>query len=74
MPNEHYSHLENAKNLSRMLIDCVPGNTLDEIIMSIRDEILPMLENQEKIEILKSPYDIDNRIRGALDKLSHREI
>ena len=64
---------ENAKELAKMLINCLPGNTFDYLLENIANEIKPMLENEDKINILKSPYDIENRIRMALCQLANQD-
>ena len=69
--NSEYNAKDNAIQFSRLVMNCIPGNTLDIILDKISSEILPMLDNQDKIDVLKCPYDIQNRIRGALNQLEN---
>ena len=61
---------ENAKELAKMLINCLPGNTFDYFLESIANEIKPMLSSEDKINILRSNNDIENRVRMALCQLA----
>jgi len=65
MPNDAYNPRINAKEFASLIMDSMPGNTLDILLNSIANEIIPLL-TPVGIEILKSPYDIQNRVRGAL--------
>ncbi len=68
--DNEYNPTENARQLARLFSMSLPGNTLDLFYAVIADEILPMLESNEKVEMLKSPYDLSNRIRIAINQLS----
>jgi len=65
---------ENAIEYAKLIIDCMPGNALDDILDAISNEIMPMLQSPDKIEILKSSYDIQNRVRIALNVLANERI
>jgi hypothetical protein len=69
MPDENYNANNNAVELARLLTMTIPGSTLDIVYEAIVNEIKPMLESQDKINILKSNYDIENRIRIALNQI-----
>jgi hypothetical protein len=66
-----YNPENNARQIARFIMNSLPGNTVDVLFKAIANEIMPMLESQEKINILKSPYDIENRIRCALNNLEN---
>jgi hypothetical protein len=61
---------DNAKNVARFIEYSLPGNTVDVLLDSIASELLVML-NSNNWEVLKSPYDIQNRIRAALNQLAN---
>lgn len=65
-----YDARENAENLAVLFTDAMPGNTLDVFYGEIAQEIRKMLETPEQAELLRAPYDIENRIRGAMDTLA----
>ena len=68
-----YNPEDNSVNLARLLTDSLPGNTLDYFYQVIADEIRPMLDSEDKIEILKSSYDLENRIRIAINQLAYKD-
>lgn len=70
-PNE-YNAEDNAAALAYMLMYGMPGSTLDVIFHAIEIEIQAMLDSPENIEILKSRYDIENRIRCVLNPLANK--
>ena len=63
----------NSVNLARLFTDSLPGNTLDYFYQVIADEIRLMLDSEDKIEILKSSYDLENRIRIAINQLAYKD-
>lgn len=69
MPDNGYNAEINAVELAKIFAMAVPGSTLDIFYNAIAKEVLKMLDTPEHIEILKSPYDIENRIRIALNEL-----
>ena len=68
-----YNPENNSVNLARLFSDSLPGNTLDYFYQVIADEIRVMLYSEDKIEILKSSYDLENRIRIAINQLAYKE-
>ena len=68
-----YNPVDNSVNLARLFTDSLPGNTLDYFYQVIANEIRPMLYSQDNIEILKSRYDIENRIRIAINQLAYKD-
>ena len=68
-----YDPEDNAKQLARLFCLSLPGNTLDVFYKAIADEILIMLNSPDNIEILKSPYDLSNRVRIAINLLAERD-
>ena len=64
---------ENAKELAKMLINCMPNGTFEYLLTSIANEIKPMLSSEDKINILRSDNDIQNRIRIALCQLANQD-
>ena len=65
----HYDPQENAVQLARLFALSLPGNTLDIFYHAIANDIRTMLDTPEHIEILKCDYDIENRIRTAINYL-----
>ena len=68
-----YNPEDNSVNLARLFTDSLPGNTLDYFYQVIADEIRVMLDSEDKIEILKSSYDLENRIRIAINQLAYKD-
>ena len=68
-----YNPEDNSVNLARLFTDSLPGNTLDYFYQVIADEIRLMLDSEDKIEILKSSYDLENRIRIAISQLAYKD-
>ena len=68
-----YDPQVNSANLARLFTDSLPGNTLDYFYQIIADEIRLMLDSEDKIEILKSGYDLENRIRIAINRLAYKD-
>ena len=68
-----YDPRVNSVNLARLLTDSLPSNTLEYFYQAIADEIRVMLDSQDKIEILKSGYDLENRIRIAINRLAYKD-
>ena len=67
-----YDPKENARNVARLFMEYMPGNTNDIIFNAIENEIRELIKYQspEKVvEILSKEHDVSNRIRMALDKL-----
>ena len=68
-----YNPENNSVNLARLFSDSLPGNTLDYFYQVIADEIRLMLVSEDKIQILQSSYDLENRIRIAINQLAYKD-
>jgi len=68
---DSYNPEINARQFAKLIVNCLPGDTLYLMLDFIAAEIKPMLDNPDKIDILKSPLDIENKISGALYELSN---
>ena len=58
-----------ACEFAKLVMNYLPGNTLDIILAEMAKEIRVMLDNPNHVEILKSEWDIQNRLRHALNRL-----
>ena len=64
-----YIPQDNARQLARLFLDSLPGNTLDIFYGMIADEIIEALEYNVELD----SQQIDHRIRYAIDKLAYGE-
>ena len=68
---EKYNPEMNARNLARLLMYSLPGNTLDLILDKIESDLIKILKSNP--DILLMHYDIQNRIRTILNELADIE-
>ena len=63
-----YSPEINARNLARLIMSSLPGNTVDIVLGEIAGDLKEIILINPSL--LLSDYDIQNRIRSTLDRLS----
>lgn len=66
-----YNYLDNARSLSRLIMYCLPGNTLDLILSKIEDQIKSIARNCP--DVLNDDFYISNIIRNVLNDIANLE-
>lgn len=69
MEKDHpdYSEHENAKAIARLFMYSLPGNTLDVLLDSIANDLISVYKDNP--DYMLQSYDVQNRIRGTLERL-----
>lgn len=71
---DEYNSEENAKQIARLFAEALPGNTNDVFYKALADEIRRVLDLEKGAQLLKSPYDLENRMRAAVNELAGVEL